>query len=256
MDQIDELDPMEDINKKVSFHLGEMVSMVEEIEKVQGGTAWGVETFILFRANYLSTLDMLVNAIKNLPEHDGLPYCSLEFQMRLEEILLRTEEEILMDEEFFLKGYEEIKGEQIQISAPLHLDLEEGEDFPEASAPQLEEIFPLDEEQDELSFVLGEFMARIHAMESATGCQQSAQSQLDGEGVFMILQLNFENTITMLKQGLQTLPEKVKLHGKTISLLEVKSTWEILAKQDISPEILEKEAFLEGYNRLVAQYQQ
>lgn len=216
-----------------SATLGEMVAMVEEIEEKQGGTAWGEETIILFRANFDSTMTLLCSAIKRLKLTEESLYTPSDFQQHLS--ALDKEEEFCLDEEGFSRGYYQKKG----IDYPLKKD----------NTPKK----PLEPEGNPtLSWKIGEFFALVHCMEFGSGRYQ--EEELEGEGVLMMLALNFSSTLSMLQQGIQCLPEEAYFHQTKITLAQVKETWEPLAKEEISPAIINHASFLDGYNGQVAQY--
>lgn len=243
-------------NKLASFSLGEVVFMVGAMEQQQGGTAWGVETYILFRANYVSTLTLLVAAIQNLPEKPNSPYCVTDFQEKLAEINLEDEDDFVIVEDAFTEGYLSLQGNPSPKIAQKPVDVEAEQALAQESARILEETTPSpqDTQEDDPSFLLGEFMARIHCMHCAVDSYQGEEVKLDGEGVYMLLLLNFDNTVALLKKALETLPEKVLFHGKPMSIQEVKLDWEILSKEEISLETLDKTNFSQGYDQLLARY--
>lgn len=226
-----------DIEKVASFSLGEVVAMVGELEQKQGGTAWGEETIILFHANFISTMTLLCSAIKKLNLTEDCPYQPADFQQRLTHLNQDNLEDFTIEEAEFCRGYYEKKG----IPYPIQRET--------VVNPSLKPEGNL-----ALSLCLGELFALVHCMELASGNFQGEVDDLEGEGILMMLHLNFSSTITLLKNGIRSLPEETSFHGTKITLDQVKQAWEPLTHDEITPDLLNNAGFLDGYNQKVSEY--
>lgn len=246
---------MEEKMKTDSFFLGQLVAMIKKADPIQ--QSWDENAFVLFHANFNSTMGMLIKSIQTLYKESPQSLSQLESKLKSLDFSLLEKEGV--DEGQFLKGYE---------SDGLFLDLAETKPTQQDKMPNpvmavsqapLSSNFPTYIEKNantdrEMSRSLGHFIALVHCMELACGTFHGTAESMNGKDIFFLLHLNFENTLKMVINGIHNLPQQVEFKGKTIQLEQVKDASALLIHRDLSAEQLDHDSFLKAYDKLVAEY--
>lgn len=237
---------MDEMLKTNSYLLGELVSKVQEVEEIlvskSQATAWREDSFILFQANFANTAALLAQAILQLPEETKVESGEIHGRFHLEQemknINLSYLEKGGFQKEEYTLGY---CGQALPATPTTGQSL-----------PDNKEI--TGKENTLLSRDLGGFIALAHCMEVGNGTYRGKSEELYGEDIFFLLNLNFENTIGMLQHGISNLPSSVFFRGENLSKEELKAAYEPLANQELSPAILDKFGFVQGYDAVIARY--
>lgn len=221
---------MMETTKTPSFHLGELVALVSLAEPEEQN--WGEDTFILFQANFVGTIQLLASVIQGLPPEtltaDGRTLQQKDLEALGKGVDYASLEQGLLNHDEFMAGYHSI------LSAPVATETEKQPDR-------------------YLSYHFGVFLAFVHCMEKGSGLYHHDTPK--GEDQYFLLRLNFSNTLNMIQNSVKNLPAVAFYRGKEITLDQIKRIYETINTNILSPEILEKLAFVQGYEKVIADFE-
>lgn len=189
-----------------SYLLGTFLATVQSMEeavpnKVPKGDDWGEQIFPLFSANLESTMQMAKTIVASLPPSVTIKEGQTITLDDLQNIVNRIDFAALQNgnihKEDFIRGYHMDKTEDYVAKPSNH------------------------------SFNLGVFMASLYCMEQGSLSHQDVNPN-QGEDIFLMLNLNFENTMQMAEKVISTLPQTATFHGKEITIGDMKSAYELI----------------------------
>lgn len=219
-------------NQSPSYLLGQFVAMLQIMEESyqehkQKGDDWGEQLLPLFHANFESTMSIGGKMMQMMPESvilpNGATFTLTEIIEQVQQIDLNYLEETGVETESYLQGYRNWR----QGDAPVASDH---------------------------SYNLGVFMATVTCMELAANEMSSFGIVEKPEDILLVLQVNFDSTMELVKQILTTLPKSATFNEKSISISEVVHAYSVLDLEHLAENPLNKELFLQGFQEQTSYY--
>lgn len=217
-----------------SYMLGKFVAMVQTMDESvpnhkPKGDDWGEQLLPLFYANLDSTMEMIGRVLRNTPSSvvtlRGEKLSQSQLQKLMESINFQSLRLDGVAKKGYLSGYLAWRGEN--------------------------ERTPSDH-----SFNLGVFMAVLTCMETASKTKSATLIVNELEDIFLLLQVNFNNTLTLAEKILATLPATAAFMGKEISVDEVIQAYRVLDLPHFQEHPLDFASFQTGFQEVMADFPQ
>ncbi len=214
-----------------------MLQQMSEVSKTnfeKHGFDWASDALILFRTNPESTLQLIDETLRKLPEEmskNNSVYLLSDLIQLYQHLDFENFIQKEVNEEQFILGY------RSKI-----FDVEEE---PVAEIPDTVEL--LQQHAEDPSLLLGILVAKVQFMDEGTDKNVERKGENFIEDVFSLLSVNAESTLQLIDIIIKKLPPYADINGAIITLQEVLLLYGFLGKKNLLQLEFDKKLMYLGY---------